>query len=105
MSIEKKVIYSDQMQVSLEECIDFLVDVLKVSVDIAIETNKRILDAADSLAYYSSKGQIEPYLKDKKREYRRLIEGHYKIIYRIENDSVYIVDIFDSRQDPNKMRG
>jgi len=37
--------------------------------------------------------------------YRRLVEGHYKIIYRIEDEYIYITDIFDSCQDPDKMKG
>lgn len=39
------------------------------------------------------------------KEHRRIIEGHYKIIYRVEGQAIYITDIFDSRQDPNKMKG
>jgi mRNA-degrading endonuclease RelE of RelBE toxin-antitoxin system len=38
-------------------------------------------------------------------QHRRLIVGNYKIIYLIEDDVVYISDIFDTRQDPKKMNG
>jgi len=34
----------------------------------------------------------------------RLIESHYKIIYRVTEEFIYITDIFDSRQDPDKMK-
>ncbi len=37
-------------------------------------------------------------------EYRLLIVGGYKIFYRIDNDYIYIMTVFESRQDPNRMR-
>ena len=30
---------------------------------------------------------------------------HYKIIYRVVGEYIYVTDIFDSRQDPDKMKG
>jgi hypothetical protein len=50
------------------------------------------------------KGQHEPYLKNLNKGHRRLIEGHFKIIYRIEGDYIYVTDFFDARQDPEKMK-
>lgn len=35
--------------------------------------------------------------------YRVLVEGHYKIIYSIEEESIRIAFLFDSRQDPDKL--
>jgi len=37
--------------------------------------------------------------------HRRAIEGHFKIIYRVEGETIYVTDFFDSRQDPAKMKG
>lgn len=34
-------------------------------------------------------------------DYRRIIIWHYKILYRFENGIVFIVQIFDSRQNPS----
>ena len=31
--------------------------------------------------------------------------GYFKIIYKVEKGAVYITDFFDSRQDPEKMKG
>ena len=31
--------------------------------------------------------------------------SHYKIIYRVIGETIYITDIFDSGQDPDKMKG
>jgi len=48
-------------------------------------------------------GQIEPALIKLDNDYRRLIEGNYKIIYHINNDQIFINRIFDTRQDPKKL--
>tara|TARA_R110000751_G_scaffold48931_2_gene108755 strand:+ start:14607 stop:14897 length:291 start_codon:yes stop_codon:yes gene_type:complete len=36
-------------------------------------------------------------------EYRRAISLHFKIIYKVEVRQIHILNIFDSRQDPNKL--
>ena len=46
-------------------------------------------------------GQIEELLMYK--NYRRIVEGNHKIIYFIENETVIIVTVFDSRQNPDKL--
>jgi hypothetical protein len=50
-------------------------------------------------------GQEEPYLSHLQLSHRRIIEGNYKIIYRVEKDLIYVTDVFDTRQDPAKMEG
>ncbi|MEO0555107.1 MAG: type II toxin-antitoxin system RelE/ParE family toxin [Bacteroidota bacterium] len=64
-----------------------------------------MFDRADSLAANPYKGQREEYLRHLEEDHRRIIEGHYKIIYKIENGAIYITDFFDSRQDTSKMKG
>ena len=49
-------------------------------------------------------GQREEYLEHLGQSHRRIIEGNYKIIYRIDGDMIYVTDIFDTRQDPGKMK-
>ncbi len=50
-------------------------------------------------------GQKEEQLASLNLNHRYLVNGHYKIIYRIEGDTIYITDFFDSRQNPTKMKG
>ena len=38
------------------------------------------------------------------QDYRYIVIGNYKIIYRIYLNEVIINDVFDTRQDPEKMR-
>jgi len=36
--------------------------------------------------------------------YRYLVEGNYKIIYRIKDESIVVDSVFDCRQNPVKMK-
>ena len=54
------------------------------------------------LSAYPKMGNKEELLKHKKEEYRYLVEGNFKIIYKIDED-ILIIDVFDCRQNPKKM--
>ncbi len=71
---------------------------------IAYKITEHIIEAIQTLHHNPTIGQEEEYLKVLKKHHRRLIVGHYKIIYRKEKQILYITDIFDSRQDPSKMK-
>jgi plasmid stabilization system protein ParE len=62
------------------------------------------LAKADKLLDNPHVGQLEEYLEHMGQSHRRIIEGHYKIIYRVKGEMIVITDIFDSRQDPSKMK-
>lgn len=47
-------------------------------------------------------GVIDEDFAHLKYEYRKLIESHYKITYRKNKSKIYVVRIFDTRQNPNK---
>lgn len=48
-------------------------------------------------------GKGEELLCTKGKVFRSLVEGHYKIIYYIEFDTIIILAFFDCRQDPLKL--
>ncbi len=98
-----KLVYTEQALVSLEEALSFLSP--KVSHKKLIEIRDEILDAADGLLLHPLQGQEEPYLKHLGLGHRRLVVRHYKIIYRIIGEVIYITDVFDSREDPDKVKG
>ncbi len=98
-----KLIYTEQALLSLEEALDFIAP--KVPQEKLIEIRDEILDGADALLFHPLLGQEEPFLVHLGLGHRRLVVSHYKIIYRIIEDCIYITDIFDSRQDPDKMKG
>lgn len=66
----------------------------------------RILKKALILQGGISIGPIEENLAELGLGHRYLVaEKNYKIIYRSEGNNVFITDIFDTRQDPEKMSG
>jgi plasmid stabilization system protein ParE len=74
-----------------------------LSEEKAYEIIERITKKVDVLETMPLAGQKEPLLSKLKREYRRLVEGNYKIIYNFATDVVYINRIFDTRQNPDKL--
>ncbi len=98
-----KLIYTEQALFSLEEALHFIAP--RVTPEKLTEIRNEILDAAETLQLQPLKGQKEPYLEQFGLGHRRLVVSHYKIIYRVFGEFIYITDIFDSRQDPDKMNG
>ncbi|WP_114751127.1 type II toxin-antitoxin system RelE/ParE family toxin [Pleomorphovibrio marinus] len=100
-----RVVYTEQSFESLEESIQFLLKVQKVPLEKVVKIRNQLLDRADGLITNPHIGQYEEYLMHLGKGHRRVVEGYFKIIYRIESGCVYITDFFDSRQDPEKMKG
>lgn len=48
-------------------------------------------------------GPVEPLLSHLSTEYRYIVEGHYKEIYFIKSDVVYIAALWDCRRNPAQM--
>lgn len=76
----------------------------EVSKEIASKQTKSIKHYVNLLEANPLLGFKESLLENAAKEYRSLIHGNYKIVYRIENDIVYINRIFDCRQDPDKLK-
>lgn len=100
-----KIIYTEQSLISLEDSLQFLLKVQRIPLEKVFEIRNQLLDKADSLDKNPDLGQHEEYLVHLKKGHRRLIEGTFKIIYRVEGEFIYITDFFDSRQNPKKMKG
>ena len=99
-----KVVLTEQSLLSLQETFEFLLSQSNISKQRANSILKAVLDRTEELKVYPQLGQIEELLSHLRLGHRRLIEGHIKIIYRVEGETVYITDFFDSRQDPKKMK-
>lgn len=78
---------------------------LRVSRELADKIKTGIIEKLRHVRDYPLSGQEEEYLKELGLGHRRIVEGNYKIIYRISDETIYVTDIFDSRQDPSKMFG
>jgi len=100
-----KVVLTDQSLERLENSLQFYLEELQIPKTKVVEVKNRLLKSARSLSERPYKGQYEPYLAKLKQGHRRLIEGNFKIVYRVEGNIIYVVDFFDSRDDPKKMKG
>jgi toxin ParE1/3/4 len=63
-----------------------------------------LLEKVDQLKSFPQMGQEEARLKHLKKGHRYLKEGNYKIIYRIKGQVIHIATVFDTRQDPDKLK-
>jgi len=75
-----------------------------VSVTIALNIRDRVLTCTRQLEKQPLSGPKEIMLDELNEEHRFLIRGNYKIIYKILGNTVYITDVFDSRQNPDKIK-
>jgi toxin ParE1/3/4 len=68
------------------------------SKHIASKINSRTKD------FFPLMGQKEDFLFDYKADFRYLVEGNYKIIYWINGEVIRISSVFDTRQNPEKLK-
>jgi len=71
---------------------------------IANKIKNKIFDATRQLKAHPLSGQLEHHLEHFNEGHRYLISGNYKIIYKPVKEGILITDIFDARQDPQKMK-
>lgn len=73
-----------------------------LGIDKASKVIDKIIERTRQLQDFPLSGKIQP--TQTRQEYRFLVEGNYKIIYSFRSNKVYINTIFDTRQDPEKLK-
>jgi toxin ParE1/3/4 len=76
---------------------------LVASKEIASKIITRIVDEIEYLGNNPNIGSKELLLAHLKHEYKYLVCGNYKIIFYKLKTVIYVTDIFDCRQNPEKM--
>ena len=99
-----KVIFTESSFKALIELQNFLRIKQKLSEEKISVIIQNLLDAAEELKDFPKRGQEEEYLEHLNLNHRRLIVKHCKIIYRLNHNTVYITDFFDSRQNPKTLQ-
>jgi len=99
----RTVVVTTGAELSLLEALEFYEN--KLTANQILTLYDQVITRVASLTHAVFHGQIETEMEHRGQGHRRLIEGHFKIIYRVEGDTVYVTDIFDSRQHPEKMKG
>ena len=77
----------------------------KVSLKIARQIIKQIVEKTKELSIFPEIGANEELLKDRPQNFRYLISTNYKVIYWLNKSKnrVEIMDVFDTRQNPIKI--
>ncbi|TAL23853.1 MAG: type II toxin-antitoxin system RelE/ParE family toxin [Nitrospirae bacterium] len=98
MSRRYSVRWADTAERDLEAIIDFISE---DSPATAIEILEKLRDAASGLNASPERGRVVPELKEHGIIiYRELIVAPWRIIYRIYDQTVYVLAVFDSRRNP-----
>jgi len=96
-----RVIWSARSLKDLDSAYDLLAEHSRQAANLIVET---ILERVAQIEKFPESGPLEPSLIHRKNEHRYLLSGHHKIIYRIEKQTVLIIRVFDTRQNPNKLK-
>ena len=97
-----KVVWTKPSKKQLREIYNYLVQV--AGDRIARKIRDKIQSRTTILAKNPLAGQREELLKGMGVDFRYLVEGNYKILYWSEYETVFIASVFDSRQNPEKMK-
>lgn len=102
--MEFEVIWSDFAETQLDEISEYYKK--KAGERVSIKLIRGIINEPKKLVKLSLIGQEEELLKDRKIEYRYLVYKNYKLIYSIDNENgfIKIADVFDTRQNPPKLK-
>ncbi len=97
------VYWTDFSKCELKNIFDFHKE--KVSLKIAKQIAKQIVEKADVLGKFPKIGSVEELLHDRPQNFRYVVITNYKIIYWINEDKnrIEVVDVFDTRQNPEKI--
>jgi toxin ParE1/3/4 len=89
---------------ALNDLKDIQVFLEEISENYADKTIDEIYERAFDLENFPELGPREPLLIKYSIIYRYLVQGDYKLIYSIENEKVIINRVFDTRQNPKKLK-
>lgn len=95
-----KVVWARPALSELQDIYQYYLE--NVSFQMAENIRKSVLTATRQLGKNPLSGIPEQKLSVGDKEYRSVVRGHYKIIYRLGNREVNVVDVFDTRQNPRK---
>jgi len=102
--MELKIYWTDFAKNELQSIFDFYK--LRASINIARKLVIGISEAVLNLSNQPNIGQKEELLANRPEEFRYLVYKNYKIIYLVNSEQhrFEIVDVFDTRQNPVKMK-
>ena len=87
-----------------EDLLNIVAHIKEDSPTIAKEVYRKIKDKADSSHFFPLRGRVVPELqKEGITIYRELVASPWRIMYKVDGDTVYIMAIFDSRRNMEEL--
>lgn len=102
--MDLEIIWSEFAEKQLDEIFEYYTE--NVNIRVGRKVLRNLLKAPEQLKSSPFIGQTENLLTERKNSYRYLIHKNYKIIYSVdpEDGFIKIADIFDTRQNPEKIK-
>lgn len=98
-----EIIWEDGASKQLQTIVDYYLQVAGMRV--AEKMLDKIESTANRLSTFPCLGPVETALAGLPHTYRSIVaHPHYKIIYRVAEEAVYITGIWPCRQDPQKLK-
>ncbi|MEP1094266.1 MAG: type II toxin-antitoxin system RelE/ParE family toxin [Cyclobacteriaceae bacterium] len=98
MKATKKVVWSDKAIQSLRSIYDFISEDSKPAADKVVE---ELLRATSQLTNHPEKFQLDEFYPIENQTVRRFFRWSYRVVYEINIDSINILNIIHTSQEPN----
>lgn len=99
--METSIIWTNRALDTLDDIFEFYKE---KSENAATKIVNRLYHSAKTLKTFPNAGVIETLLDEFPVCFRSfVVEKHFKLIYYVEGDCVYITEIWDTRQDPDRL--
>ena len=93
----KPVVWSSNAIQSIQSSYDYIFTQSPQNADLVVET---LFELGGKLNLFPKKNAIEPLFNSK--DIRFFPKWSFKIVYRIEENRIYILDVFSTNQNPKK---
>ncbi|MDO5510849.1 MAG: type II toxin-antitoxin system RelE/ParE family toxin [Weeksellaceae bacterium] len=96
-----KIVWTEFAIENLKQIFDYYS--AKANKKVAHKIRKQILESSKQLTANPESGPVELSLERLKKNHRYLVSGNYKLIYKVDETQIIINDVFDVRQNPEKI--
>lgn len=97
-----KIVWTNKARSQVRNIFDFYSK--KVSIKLANRIVSEIAQKPSILLKQPNLGQREFLLEEIDPRIRYLVQGNYKLIYLIAEEEIVIISVFDTRQNPSKIK-
>ena len=97
-----KIIWLEEANEDMEELYNYYAE---KSINTAVRIYNGILEEADILIHHPTLASVEQLLDNFAKTYHSLVvsKGRYKLVYTVENSNIYIVRVWNCKQEPEKL--